>query len=147
MPFDLRIQQRNVFPSTACTAAGGPYFSVTHKSTVGKGIRLYITTSLVTLSTAPDSISLCAMPPNGGAAVPIATLSGPTAGGNLTVAGTYVFDFYPGSTTSQVPPGTGSAVTFAGGIVAISIPLQWQIKIALGTGGAATIAIDAEILP
>ncbi|GEM_PF-6564931 len=142
-----RVRQRNIFPSQALTAGGGPYFSPTHTATVGKGLRLYVTTSAVTPSTAPDSISLCGMPPNGGAPVVIGTLSGPTAGGPLTVAGTYVFDFYPGSTSSQAPPGTGSAATFGGGVLAVSIPLQWQIKIVIGTSGAATVAIDGEILP
>lgn len=142
-----RARQRNVFPSTACTAAGGPYYSATHTTTVGKGVRLYVTSSAVTLSSTADSVSLCAVPPNGGAAVVLGSLTGPTAGGNLTVAGTYVFDFYPASTTSQPPPGTGAAATFSMGVLAICLPLQWQIKIALGTGGAATIAVDAEILP
>lgn len=144
----LRIQQRNVFPSQALTAAGGPYFSLTHKSTVGKGVRFYVYTSAPTLSTTADTLSLCAVPPNGSAAVVIGSLSGPTAGGGLTgPAGTYIFDFYPGSTSSQPPPGTGAAANFAGGVLAISIPLLWQVKIALGTGGAVTLAIDAELLP
>ena len=145
---NLRIQQRNVFPSQALTAAGGPYYSPTHKATVGKGIRFYVYTSAPTLSSTPDSISLCAVPPNGGSPVVIGSLSGPSAGGGLTgAAGTYVFDFYPGSTSSQAPPGSGAAATFGGGVLAVSIPLQWQIKIALGTGGAVTLAVDAEMLP
>jgi hypothetical protein len=142
----LRIQHRNIIPSAVIGVAGNST-SATHTLTVGKGLRFYVYISGATGSTAADLITLLAVPPNGGAAVAIGSISGPTAGGYLTTNGTVVADFYPGSTSSQPPPGTGSAATFSIGVLAVSVPKQWQVKITLGATGTATIAVDAEVLP
>jgi hypothetical protein len=142
----LRIQQRTVIPSGVVGVAGS-VISVTHNLTVGKGLRFYIYISAATTSTAADTVTLLAVPPNGGAAAPIGSISGATAGGYLTTNGTVVVDFYPGSTTSQPPPGTGSAATFSIGVLACSVPKQWQLKLQLGATGTATISADVEILP
>jgi hypothetical protein len=142
----LRLQRRTVIASGVVGVAGN-VVSPTQTMTVGKGLRFYIYISGATSSTAADSVSLLAVPPNGGAAVTIGTLSGATAGGYLTTNGTVIVDFYPGSTSSQPPPGTGAAATFGGGVLAVSCPRQWQVKIQLGTTGTATIAVDAEVLP
>ena len=142
MPFDLRAQRRNLYPATALTAQ--TVVSQTEKATVGRGVRLYVYCSVPTAGGGTDSISLCALPPNGGAAV---VLAGFSKANLLAQTATLVFDFYPGETGDY----TGAGITFAAGAtfatVALSLPLNWAVQIVLGTGNTATVAIDAEIPP
>ena len=138
-----RILRRNVFPPTALTA--GTVFSVTQQATSGLGVRLYVTVSSPGGS-GSDSISLCAVPPNGNPPVPMATFSGATL---LSTARTLVWDFYPGASNIGFT-GTNAGTLANGplyGVANLSIPLNWCLQIVLGGGNSATISIDAEILP
>jgi hypothetical protein len=139
----FRTQRRNLYPAKALTA--GVATSQTEKAQAGRGVRLYVTISAVTAAGGTDSIALCALPLNGGAAIPLVTFSHANL---LAVAGTLVFDFYPGQSAIGF---AGSGSTLAAGAsygsASISLPLNWAAQITMGTGNAATIAIDAEILP
>jgi hypothetical protein len=139
----FRTQRRNFYPATALTA--GTVTSQTEKARVGLGVRLYVTISAVAAGGGTDSIFLCALPPNGGAALPLAGFSHANL---LAVAGTLVFDFYPGQSAAGFV-GTGATLAAAAGYgsAAVSVPLQFAVQIVIGTGNAATIAIDIEILP
>lgn len=139
----LRVQRRNLYPATAITAATKT--SQTEQATVGRGVRLYVYCSGPTAGGGTDSISLVAMPPNGGTGVVLATVG---KANMLAQTGTLVIDFYPDQ-TGQGFGGTGLTLTTgtAYAAVAISLPLQWAVQIVLGAGNTATVAIDAEILP
>ena len=130
---------RNVIPATAIAAAG-IVTSQTEKATWGKGIRLFVTVAAATAAGGVDTIFLCAVPPAGGAAVPIV---GFAAANGLSVAGVYVADFYPGA---WLPPtvAAGGALLGAAGI---ELPMNWAVRIAMGAGNAATITVDAELMP
>jgi len=134
-----KAQQRNVIPATAIALAG-KLTSIVHTSTWGKGIRFYITVAGATAGGGVDTIFLCAVPPAGGAAVP---LVGFAAANSLSVAGVYVADFYPGA---WLPPtlAAGGALLGAAGI---ELPELWAVQIVMGAGNAATVTVDATTLP
>ena len=128
----------NVVRATAFTA--GTYTSQVETNTWGRGIRLYVTVSAVTSADATDSLFLCGAVPSTGTLIPLAGFS---AAGILSTAGTFVFDFYPGAwLPSQVASGGASL-----GVMGLHLPLQWAVQLTLGTGNAATLQVDAEILP
>ena len=131
--------RRNVMASAALTA--GTTTSQTEKNTWGRGIRFYVTASSVTATGTVDSFNLCAAPPNGGSVI---ALVGFSAANLLSVAGTWCFDFYPGA---WLPVSGLSTSGHLMGAAGVEIPLAWAVQVILGTGNAATIAVDAEILP
>ena len=139
----IRVQRRNLFPSTALTA--GTKSTQNEDALAARGVRLYVYVSGVTAGGGTDSISLCAVPPGGGNAVVLATFS---KANMLATAGTYVFDFYPDLTAVGFA-GTGSTLAAGAnyGAAAITLPVKWNVQIVIGAANAATIAIDAEILP
>lgn len=133
-----KSRRRNVMASVALTA--GSTNSVTEQASFAKGVRFFITCSTVTASGGTDKLFLCALPPNGGAALPMVGFS---AINMLSTAGTYTADFYPGA---WLPP-TIAAGGVMLGAAGIELPMQWCVQVVLGTANAATIAIDAEMLP
>lgn len=139
----LRAQRRNLVPSAALTP--GTTTSKTEQASVGRGVRLYVYCSAPTAGGGTDSISLVALPPNGAAAVVLATFSKANL---LAQTGTLVFDFYPGQSASGF---AGAGLTLAAGAgygsAAITLPMQWAVQLVVGALNAATVAIDAEILP
>ena len=138
----IRIQRRNLFPSQALTA--GTVTSQTENATVGKGVRLYVYVSAVTAGGGTDSLNLVALPPNGTAVV----LAGFSHANMLAAAGTLVFDFYPGQTNSGFAGANATIAVGANyGSIAIALPLKFAVQLTIGAANAATIAIDAEILP
>lgn len=139
---NFRIWRRNLYPATALSAQ--TVTSQTEKATVGVGVRLYVYCSAVTAGGGTDSVSLMAVPPNGGTAVTLATFSKVNM---LSAAGTLVFDFRPGATGEFAASGLTFAAGAGYGAAGISIPLTWAVSITLGTGNSATVAVDAEILP
>lgn len=139
---NLRIQRRNLYPAAALTA--GTVTSQTELARAGLGVRLYVYCSAVTAGGGTDSVSLVALPPNGGAAVVLATFSKTNM---LSAVATLVFDFRPGATGEFAASGLTFAAGATYGAAGISVPLQWAASLTLGAGNSATIAIDAEILP
>ena len=140
-----RVQRRNLLPPTAISAA--TVVSQTENASVGRGLRLYIYCTNVTQGAGTDSVTLMAVPPDGG--LPIA-MAGITGSRILSTTGgmRYCIDFYPG----QPQPGyaaTGvtvaAAATYA--TVCLTIPLKYCVQVVLGTGDSATVAIDSEVLP
>ena len=131
--------QRNVLPATACAAASTTT-STTHTATWGRGIRFYVTISAVTAAGGTDSLFLCGISPGTTTAVPIV---GFAAENMLSVVGIYTADFYPGG---WLPP-TIAAGGAAFGVAGVELPLKWTVQVVMGTGNAATIAIDAELIP
>lgn len=133
-----KSRRRNVLAAAALTA--GTTTSTTEQTALGLGVRFYITCGAVTAGGGTDIFSLCALPPNGGAVVPIVGFS---AVNMLSVAGTYVADFYPGAWLPATVAAGGKLLGAAG----IALPMQWAAQVTMGTGNAATVAIDAEMLP
>jgi hypothetical protein len=141
----VRAQRKNLYPATALTAQA--VLSQVEKATVGRGVRLYVNVSAVSGGTGTDSISLCALPPNSAAGVLIPLIGFSKVGMLSLVAGTYVFDFYPGG--SSVLTNNGAAALTTGnlmGAAGVNLPMQWGVQIVLGTGNGATVSVDAEIL-
>lgn len=134
-----KAQQRNIIPATAIALAG-TFTSAVHRSTWGKGVRLFVTVAAPTDGAGVDTIFLCAVPPAGGVAVP---LVGFAAASSLSVAGVYVADFYPGAWM----PATVAAGSALLGVAGIELPMQWAVQVVMGAGNAATITVDAETLP
>jgi hypothetical protein len=130
---------RNVIPATPIAAAGS-ITSQTEFATWGRGIRFFVTVSAATAGGGSDAIFLCAIPPAGGPAVPIAGFAAANA---LSAAGVYVADFYPGA---WLPP-TMAAGGHLLGIAGIELPMKWAVQVVLGAGNSATIAVDAEMMP
>ncbi len=130
--------KRNIVPATALTAS--TTISQTEQAQFGRGVRLWITVAAATAAGGVDSVSLCGVPPAGGTAVPIAGFSAANA---LSVAGTYMADFYPGAWL----PATVAAGNKLLGAAGICLPVQWAVQIVIGAGNAATITVDAEMLP
>ena len=141
MAFDLRSKRRNLYPATALTA--GTVTTQTETAKVGIGLRLYITCSAVTTGGGNDSVNICAIAPNG-TTVALLQISQTNY---LAQARTGVIDLHPGVSGNLL--GSGITVTPFGYYAAISftLPLQWCIQLTLGTGNAATLQVDAEILP
>lgn len=131
--------RRNVIPSTALTA--GTTTSQIETNTWGRGIRFYVTISAVTAGGGTDKLFLCGQAPAGGSLLPLAGFS---AANMLASAGTFVFDFYPGAWMPGSGIATGGALV---GAMGVELPLNWGVQLVLGAGNAATIAVDAEILP
>lgn len=134
-----KVQQRNVIPANAIALAG-TLTSGTHTATWGKGVRFFVTVASPTAGGGVDTIFLCAVPPAGGAPVP---LVGFAAANSLSVAGVYVADFYPGAWL----PATIAAGGVLLGAAGIELPLLWAVQIVMGAGNAATITVDAVTLP
>jgi hypothetical protein len=134
-----KAQQRNVIPATAIAVAG-TLTSATHTATYGRGVRFFVTVSGATAGGGLDTIFLCAVPPSGGPAVPIVGFS---TANSLSVAGVYIADFYPGA---WLPPTIAAGGNLLG-IAGIYTPISWAVRIVMGAGNAATIAVDAETLP
>jgi hypothetical protein len=141
---------RNVIPATPIAVAG-VLTSGVQIATAGRGIRFYVTVAAgATAGGGTDEIFLCGVPPSltqgitwtppASAAIP---LVGFAAANALSVAGTYVADFYPGA---WLPPtlAQGGALIGAAGI---EVPIFWAVRIQLGAGNAGTITVDAELLP
>ena len=135
----VRSIRRNVLAAIAC-AASSTTTSAAQKDWLGKGIRFYVTVASPTAGGGTDTIFLCAMPPAGGAAVPIAGFAAANA---LSVAGTYFADFYPGAWLPPTVAAGGKLLGAAG----IAVPLNWAVQVLIGAGNAATITIDAETIP
>jgi len=141
--------RRNVIPSTAIAAAGS-LTSQTEGNTWGRGIRFYVTISAVTQGGTKDSLYLMAVPPanqsaNGpGNGTPSVALTGFTAVNMLCTVGTFCFDFYPGA---WLPTGGIAASGNLLGVAGIYLPTCWAVELVLGAGNAATVVVDAEILP
>jgi hypothetical protein len=129
----------NVISATAL-AASSTTISPTQSATWGRGIRFYITVAAVTLGGGTDSIYLCAVPPRGGVAIPLAGFSGVNA---LAVAGQYMIDFYPGAWL----PAAGVTLKNLIAVFGLELPMNWAIQIGIGAGNAATITVDAEMMP
>jgi hypothetical protein len=134
-----KSRHRNVIPATAIAAAG-TLTSATQFATYGRGVRFYITVAAATAAGGIDTIFLCAVPPAGGTAVPIV---GFAAANSLSVAGVYTADFYPGAWLPATIAAGGKLLGCAG----IELPMQWEVQVTFGTGNAATITIDAEMIP
>jgi hypothetical protein len=130
----------NVLPSVAC-ASGTTYTSSVESNQWGRGIRFYVTISSVTATGSNDSLYLCGLAPSG---TTVIKLGGFTAPNMLSVAGTYAFDFYPGG---WLPSSGIAASGNLLGVAGIHLPLRWAVSVVMGTGNAATIVVDAEILP
>jgi hypothetical protein len=141
----------NVIPSTAIAAAG-TLTSQVETNTWGRGIRVYVTVSAVTTGGGTDSLYLCGVPPNFPAIPPALqpaaanaiALTGFAGVNMLAVAGTYCFDFYPGA---WLPAGGLAAAGQLVGVAGVGLPVNWAIRIVLGTGNAATVVVGAEMLP
>jgi hypothetical protein len=129
----------NLIPATAIALAG-TLLSQTEFATWGKGVRLFVTVAAVTLGGGTDTISLCAIPPQGGAAIPLVGFAAVNA---LAVAGVYVADFYPGAWLPNTVAAGGKLLGAAG----IELPMKWATQIVMGAGNAATITVDAEMMP
>jgi hypothetical protein len=130
--------RRNLIPSTALTA--GTKTSQVEQSTYGRGVRFYVTLSSVSTTGSTDKLFLCAQVPGTTNVIPLAGFSGASM---LSTAGTWVFDFYPGAwLPSQVASGGQSM-----GALGIHLPLVWAVELMLGAGSAATVVVDAEVLP
>jgi hypothetical protein len=134
----LKALRRNVVPATAIAAAG-TLTSQTENARSERGVRLYVTLASVTNTGAVDTLYLCAIPPAGGAAVPVAGFS---AVALLSTVGVWIFDFYPGA---WLPP-TLAAGGHLMGAAGVALPLNWAVEAVLGAGSAATITVDAELL-
>jgi hypothetical protein len=139
--------RRNVIPSTAIALAGS-LTSQTEGNIWGRGIRFYVTVSAVTAGGGTDSFYLNGVPPanqatalEAGASI---KLTGFAAANMLSVAGTYCFDFYPGG---WLPTGGLAASGQLLGVAGIHLPFAWAVSITMGAGNAATVVVDAEILP
>lgn len=142
----LKSRQRNIIPATPI-AAGGTLTSAVQKA-LGNGIRFYVTVSGATTGSGTDAIFLCGVPPSltqgnpdalkATPAIQIAGLAGPNT---LSVNGTYAADFYPGAWQAVAPGAPGGALL---GMVGISLPMFWAVRIILGAGNASTIAVDGE---
>lgn len=140
----LRTQRRNLVPPTALTA--GTILSQVEQSTTGLGVRCYVTAAAVTSGGGADSIALCAVPPNGGPPIPLASFS---ANNLLSTARTNVWDFYPGQSNIGFA-GTNAGTLANGplyGVANLSVPLNWCLQITLGAGNSSTISVDVEMLP
>lgn len=129
----------NVIPATAIAVAG-TLLSQTEKATWGKGVRLFVTVSAATAGGGVDAIFLCAVPPAGGTAIPLLGFAFANA---LSVAGVYVADFYPGAWLPVTVAAGGHLLGAAG----IELPMQWAVQVVMGAGNAATITVDAEMMP
>jgi hypothetical protein len=132
--------RRNVLPQVGATS-GQTKTSQVEQNTWGRGIRFYVTLASITAGGGTDSLYLCALPP--GSATPI-SLAGFSAVNLLSQTGTFVFDFYPGA---WLPPAGIAAAGNLLGTAGVHLPLSWAVRVVFGVGNAATIAIDAEILP
>jgi len=129
----------NVIPATALLASSTT-ISQTENATYETGVRLFITVAAPTLGGGTDSVYLCAVPPRGGVAIPLAGFSGVNA---LAVAGTYMVDFYPGAWL----PAAGVTLKNLLGAFGLSLPMQWAVQIGIGAANAATITVDAVVMP
>lgn len=134
----LKSIRRNVISSQALTA--GTTTSATQKANFERGIRFYITVSAVTATGSTDTFNLCCIPPAGGSAVVLAGFSGANL---LSTAGVWVVDYYPSATL----PATFAAGSHFWGVAGIAVPSQFAAQCILGAGNAATIAVDAEMIP
>lgn len=130
----------NLIPATAIALAG-TLVSQIEKATWGSGLRFWITVSGVTAGGGTDSIYLAGVPPNGSALVP---LIGFTAVNMLSVAGTYAVDFICGEWLPVTGLATGGKLL---GVAAIVPSMQWGVQVTMGAGNAATITVDAEMMP
>ena len=130
---------RNVIPATAIAAAG-TLTSQIEKATYGKGLRLFLTVAAATAGGGVDAVFLCAVPPGTVTPVPLA---GFAIANMLSVAGVYIADFYPGAWLPPVLAAGGALVGAAG----IELPTAWAVQIVMGAGNAATITVDAEMMP
>jgi len=130
---------RNVMAATALLA-GSTTFSKIEQATWGSGIRLYITVTGASTTAGTDGVFLCGVPPAGGNPVPIVGFAGASM---LSVNGVYIADWYPGAWL-PTPAVVGGKLLGAAGIY---IPITWAIQVVMGAGSAATITIDAELLP
>ena len=128
-----------MIPATVIAIAG-LVTSQVEAATWGKGIRFFVTVAGPTTGGGIDKFFLCAVPP--GATVPI-PLVGFSAANALSVAGTYVADFYPGAWLPNTLATGGTLLGAAG----IELPMKWAVQIAMGAGNAATITVDAEMMP
>jgi hypothetical protein len=133
-----KAQRRNVVPSTALTA--GTTTSQVEQNTWGKGIRFYVTLSAVTTTGGTDKLFLCAQVPGVTTIIPLAGFSGASL---LSTVGVYAFDFYPGA----YQPATIAAGGNSLGVMGMYLPMNWAVQLVLGSGSAATVQVDAEILP
>lgn len=130
----------NVMPATAL-AGGSVTISQTEHATYERGIRLFVTVSgAVAAAGILDAIFLCAVPPKGGAAIPLVGFALANAFG---VNGVYCADFYPGAWLPDTLAAGGNLLGAAG----IELPLDWAVQIAMGAGNSATIAVDAVVMP
>jgi hypothetical protein len=141
---------RNVIPATAIALAGS-LTSQVERQTTGRGIRFYVTVTGVTTGGGTDALFLCAVPPSqtqGVTVTPASSvaipLTGVSAVNAFSVAGTYCVDFYPGAWMPAAGLATGGALI---GVLGVEVPMFWDVRIVLGTGNAATVTVDAELLP
>lgn len=130
---------RNIIPATAIATAG-TLTSQVETATYGTGVRLYITVTAPTAGGGTDAIFLCGVVPGTATIVPILGFS---LVNELSVAGTYVADFYP----SAFVPATVAAGSALLGAAGIMLPINWAVKIQMGAGNAATIRVDGEMFP
>jgi len=132
--------RRNVLAATAIATAGNAVSQV-EENRWGRGVRFYVTVASPTAGGGTDSFYLCAQIPGTATVIP---LTGFAAANLLAVAGTYCFDFYPGAWL----PASGLATSgLLKGAAGVHLPLMWAVKAVMGTGNAATLTVDAEILP
>ncbi len=135
-----KSRKLNVIPATAIAAAG-TLTSQVEKATWESGIRFYITVASPTGGTGTDTIFLCAVPPHGGNPIPLIGIA--VVGAFSLAAGTYIADFYPSAWLPLTVAANGALIGAAG----VWLPMQWAVRIVMGTGNAATITVDAETLP
>lgn len=129
---------QGVIPATALTA--GTTTSKRVDATTASGVRLFVTVAGASTTGGIDSVSLCAVPPGSSTALPIVGFAGASF---LSVNGTYIADFYPGAWLPASVAAGGKLLGSAG----VYLPSTWAVQVVLATGSAATITIDAEMLP
>jgi|SRR6185312_10225274 len=139
MPQNKSIK-RNVFPSQAL-AASSTTTSANQQSFFERGVRLYLTISAVTAGGGTDTVFLCAVAP--GTVTPI-PLAGFSAANLLSTVGTFIVDFYPSGQLSST--NVASNAKFIG-VHGVTVPVTWAVQLKIGAGNAATIVVDAELLP
>lgn len=124
--------------SVALTA--GTKTSQVETNTWGRGIRFYVTLSAVATTGGTDSLFLCAQVPGTTTVIALAGFSGASL---LSTAGTYAFDFYPAAWLPSTLAAGGALL----GVAGVHLPEKWAVQLVLATGSAATVQVDAEILP
>lgn len=131
--------RRNVIPATALLASSTTT-SKTEQLTWGHGLRFYITVSGASTTGGTDNILLCGVPPGTVTPVPIVGFGGVSF---LSQNGVWMADFYPGAWLPATVASGGHLLGAAG----IIVPTNWAVQLVLAAGSAATITVDAEMLP